>query len=139
MLLAWGLFLVERVPFLEEKRHCARWKDESPLSILLDVRGSSAPGPEVLRSLWELEEQEAQQWQRVVMVTIPLVPLDMELSQPAAASPPLLHPGASVPPRSHSFAPIPFPSLVFTFLRYLQPVITSSVALLHQKQAAASP
>lgn len=68
-----------------------------------------------------------------------MVPLDTELSQPATASPPLLHPGACVPPRSHSFAPIPFPSLVFTFLRYLQPVITSPVALLHQKQAAASP
>lgn len=130
---------MEWVPFLEERRHCACWKAESPSHVPSDVRGSGAPGPEVLRSLWEQEEQEAQQRQRVAMVTIPLVTFDTELSQPAAASPPLLHRGASVPPRSHSFAPIPFPSLVFTFLGYLQAVITSPVALLQQRQAAASP
>lgn len=35
--------------------------------------------------------------------------------------------------------PVPFPSLVFTFFRYLQAVITSPVALLQPEQAAASP
>ena len=54
-----GPCLVERVPFLEKRRHCAFREAESPSHHLSEVRGSGTPGPAVLRSFWEREEQEA--------------------------------------------------------------------------------
>lgn len=66
------------------------------------------------------------------------LPSDTELSQPAAATSPSRRLCTTQEPffRSH---PVPFPSLVFTFFRYLQAVITFPVALLQPEQAAASP
>lgn len=89
---------------------------ESPSDRFFKVRGSSAPGPAVLRSFWEQEEREARQRHRLAMegahLTIRPSPWTLNflsLLQPLLLQfsilAPLYHPGAipSLPPRPLSF------------------------------------